>query len=156
MLDIGFYIPVLKNNTKDYNLLLIINAIAKHHTTTLFNSHLSTQINYSQSFVTLPCKEAKYYTGSLVVNDIQSVSIIGNFPCPKNKIFLIDDIFWQNKSIPYKFYHSLYYNGDIKFVSTNNKIRSLLTICFNNSDDHIEDVSSIEGIKNVIEKICQS
>lgn len=156
MLNMGFYIPVLGNTEKDYNLLLVINAIAKFNIVTLFNSTILTKINYSQSFVTLPCNQAKYYTGSLIMRDIQSVSVTKDFPCPKHKIFLIDDIFWVNKSTPYTIFHKLYYNSGVKFVSTNNNVKSLLEICFDGVDNHIQNISDIEEIKNVIETICSS
>jgi hypothetical protein len=58
--------------------------------------------------------------------------------------------------MPSTVYQSLYYNSGIKFVSTNNKIKGLLEICFDGVYSHIENMSDIGDIKDAIETICSS
>lgn len=150
---IGFYCPIISGNQKDNIICEVLNKLSDNHETILFNSEYH-PIGENNKFCILHCNQAKYFYGKLLCFDIDSLVIIDTFPGPSQRILVADDIFWQNKNIPFITWNQMIFsNTDI--ITTNQKTHDLYEICFKKPLYSINNLDSQE-LTNVIQKLCKN
>lgn len=153
--DVGFYCPVV-HNTEQYNRIkAVLNGLSEQYNTIMFNSQYNVIDQAAKRYAVLHCNQARYFYGLLFAFDIDSVSVITNFPGPKNKIFVASDIFWQNKMMPSNTWISLL-PQDLHIITHNQKIADLYSICFKAPIMNMTDNPSTEEFSDVIKKLLET
>lgn len=152
--EIGFYCPVVSNNTKDNLIISALNKISEKYSTILFNSKYDL-IDHQRKFAVLHCNQSKYFYGDLFCFDIDSVSIIKTFPGPRNKFFVSSEIFWKNKSYPSKVWLDLIMN-DINIITYDQYMYDMYDICFKTPSYLMSNGFSPEEFNDVVDSVCKS
>lgn len=150
--DIAFYCPIIQNNEEHNRIKQVLNDLSDSYNTIMFNSQYSAIDQFVRKYAVLHCNQARYFYGTIFVFDIDSVSIVKEFPGPKNKLFIASDIFWQNKMTPSVIWNELLLDP-IKIITYDKKNYDLYSICFKQPILNMSEGLNSGELKDVIENL---
>jgi hypothetical protein len=142
MSDIGFFSIVLENNEFCDKLCNLVSDYSKNNLDkqiVLFNQY-SEKID-TKNIPIFPLSYSKYFTGSLVVFDIQSLLIAhGSIKC--------DTIYFYAQNTPWQIHYSHYANWKnlfkkekLKIITNSSYLYNIYNMVWNNSVGICEDIN---------------
>jgi|688.fasta_scaffold207150_2 hypothetical protein len=142
MNDLGFFAITLENIQLHEKLCDTLGSYIKNHPKqhiVLFNQY-SEKID-TKNIPILPLSHSKYFDGSLVVFDIQSLLIAeGSIKC-KNLYFYAQNIPWQISYSHYSDWKNIMKHDKLKVIANSTYLHEIYNMVWNNSIGICEDIN---------------
>jgi hypothetical protein len=150
--QIGFYCPHISNIPQHSTITQVLNGLTDQADNTIMFNTIYQQTDNNRKFCLLPSVNARYFYGILFCFDPDSLSVISQFPGPSHKVFIASDIIWQNKHTPTTLWQNLL-ESNVHIVTLDQKNYDLYKMCFKEPISNMVEGFSLEGCKNVIQKL---
>lgn len=150
--QIGFYCPHISNTPYHRSIVEVLNGLSDQFTNTIMFNTIYEQIENNRKFCLLPSVNARYFYGMLFCFDADSLWVVSTFPGPSKKIFITDDIIWQNKYLPSHLWTNLLESAT-QIITLNKKAYDLYSICFKNPILNMENGFNLLECKNAIQNL---
>lgn len=150
--QIGFYCPHITNMPHHRLITDVLNGLTTSSVNTIMFNTIYEQSSNDRKFCLLPSVNARYFYGILFCFDVDSLSVVKHFPGPSHKIFITDDIVWQNKYLPATTWKDLL-QDKTKIVTLNKKAYDLYSMCFDKPLLNMVDGFNLKECENVIQNL---
>jgi hypothetical protein len=150
--QIGFYCPHITNSPEHQLIIDVLNGLSTGITNTIMFNTIYEPVANNRKFCLLPSVGAKYFNGVLFCFDIDSLSVINNFPSPSHKILITDNIFWKNKGIPTSYWTNLL-DSNISIITTSQNAYDMYDICFKTPIMNMNNGLNLEECNNVLQRL---
>ena len=140
--DLGFFAITLENNTLHENICQTISDYIKHHPKrqiVLFNQYCE-KVD-TKNIPILALSHSKYFSGNLVVFDLQSLVISLGSIKSKNVYYYTQSIPWQTSYSEYENWAKIFSDNKLKVITGNSYLSDIYNIVWGNSFGICEEIS---------------